>query len=258
MGRSVPDKDWSLESFTGTVDTLPGILPISRKVNAQGDQIVEIEIDHDGNIEYPVNLPVRQIHHSDLLNVSNEHNYAAMFSQLQDEGWGTPPVVSPRLGGVSISELDSQENISKGHVGQDQGQGYTEVDFDPSLPQEWVNGEFTRSVGPPPSSEYADRTSFVELVDAGNIIKERDPFGIQQPTLGPPPLAIDYGVLLGTLDKGMHLWRCKLCGRLYTRRASLLDHINIHQGYRPYRCNACGSRFFYKNAYTRHVKLGCS
>ena len=152
----------------------------------------------------------------------------------------------------------TQEDGSKEHIGQGQGQGYTEIDFDPSPPQEFVNGKFTRPVGPPPSSEYADRTNFVELVDAGNMIKEQDPLAIQQSTLGPPPLAIDYGVLLGTLDKGMHLWRCKLCGRLYTRRASLLDHINIHQGYRPYRCNTCGSRFFYKNAYTRHIKLGCS
>ena len=77
----MPDKGWSLETITGTVDTLSEIMPISRKVYAQGDQIVEIEIEHDGNIEYPLNLPVRQIHHSDLLNVSNEHNYAAMFSQ---------------------------------------------------------------------------------------------------------------------------------------------------------------------------------
>ena len=94
-----PARRWSLEPVTSNSDTLSEMIPISRKVNAQGDQIVEIEIDHHGNIEYPINLPVRQINHSDLLNVSNEHNYAVMLSHLQDDGWGTPHVVPPRIGG---------------------------------------------------------------------------------------------------------------------------------------------------------------
>ena len=101
--RSAPARRWSLEPVTRKSDTLSEMISISRKVNAQGEQIVEIEIDHDGNIEYPINLPVRQIHHPDLLNVSNEHNYAVMLSQLQDDGWFAPPVVPPRVGGVTIS-----------------------------------------------------------------------------------------------------------------------------------------------------------
>ena len=109
--RSTSARNWSLETITRKVDRLSEIMQISSKVNEQGDQIVEIEIDHDGNIEYPINLPVRQIYHSDLLNVSNEHNYAAIFSQLQDGGWDTPPVVSPRVGGSPFQSCTLRRTV---------------------------------------------------------------------------------------------------------------------------------------------------
>ena len=50
------------------------------------------------------------------------------------------------------------------------------------------------------------------------------------------------GVLADHVDlvvkqrRAVKMWRCKLCGRLYSRRASLLMHLNVHQGFRPFSC----------------------
>ena len=228
---------------------------MSRTTNARGEQIVEVEINYDGNIEYPVILPVQQIQKTEPVSINDEHNYATQFSQLQDDRWGRPSLIPPKQGGATVSESDLNEDNSEEPVPQVQGQGFTEIDFDPSIPQEFINGQFTRPAGPPPSPDYTDRTGY--LIPAEQNITSQTSRRGRRSSRRPPHEDIDYGLLLEQLDKGMNIWHCKLCGRLYTRRASLIDHINIHKGYKPYKCNICGSRFFYKNAYTRHTKLGC-
>ena len=231
-------------------------MSILGKTNARGEQIVEIEINYDGNIEYPVNLPVQQIQKVDTVSINDEHSYATLFSQLQDDRWGCPSLIPPKQRGVTVSESDLNGVYGEETVPQVQGLGFTEIDFDPSIPQESINGQFTKAAGPPPAPDYTDRTGFVEQIPAKQNTSQTSRRG-RRSSRGSPPEDIDYGLLLGQLDKGMNIWHCKLCGRLYIRKASLIDHINIHKGYKPYKCNICRSRFFYKNAYTRHTKLGC-
>ena len=74
-------------------------MSVSGKTNAQGEQIVEIEINYDGNIEYPVNLPVQQIQKAKPVSVNDEHNYATLFPQLQDDRWGCPLTPPQTKGG---------------------------------------------------------------------------------------------------------------------------------------------------------------
>ena len=89
-------------------------MSILGKTNAQGEQIVEIEINYDGNIEYPVNLPVQQIQKKEPMSINDEHNYATLFSQLQDDRWGCPSLIPPKQGGVTVLESDLNEDNSEG------------------------------------------------------------------------------------------------------------------------------------------------
>ena len=67
----------------------------------------------------------------------------------------------------------------------------------------------------------------------------------------------DYRSMIDTEGKGVKLWRCKLCGRFYGQHASLVNHLNIHQGYRPYKCPDCNTSFYYKATLTKHQNMGC-
>ena len=97
---------WSLEPLLDSGDRILENMSMSRTTNARGEQIVEVEINYDGNIEYPVNLPVQQIQKKEPVSINDEHNYATLFSQLQDDRWGCPSLISPKQGGVTVLESD--------------------------------------------------------------------------------------------------------------------------------------------------------
>ncbi|GFS67087.1 hypothetical protein NPIL_698321 [Nephila pilipes] len=48
---------------------------------------------------------------------------------------------------------------------------------------------------------------------------------------------------------------CKFCLKCFTRKRSLIDHINIHTGKRPYVCQFCSKNFTQRASCNRHVKL---
>nr|XP_050856936.1 zinc finger protein 724-like [Vespula vulgaris]XP_050856943.1 zinc finger protein 724-like [Vespula vulgaris]XP_050856953.1 zinc finger protein 724-like [Vespula vulgaris] len=49
-------------------------------------------------------------------------------------------------------------------------------------------------------------------------------------------------------------WPCETCGKRYSSRNLLEEHINTHTGTRPYVCETCGKNFASKYTYKAHVK----
>ncbi|XP_046602152.1 zinc finger protein 300 isoform X1 [Neodiprion pinetum] len=49
-------------------------------------------------------------------------------------------------------------------------------------------------------------------------------------------------------------WPCETCGKRYSSRNLLEEHINTHTGVRPYVCETCGKDFASKYTYKAHVK----
>ncbi|XP_066994648.2 zinc finger protein 543 isoform X2 [Anabrus simplex] len=61
------------------------------------------------------------------------------------------------------------------------------------------------------------------------------------------------------VHKRMHypqskLWTCETCGKRYSSRNLLDEHINTHTGVRPYICEVCGKDFASKYTYKAHTK----
>lgn len=61
------------------------------------------------------------------------------------------------------------------------------------------------------------------------------------------------------VHKRMHypqskLWTCETCGKRYSSRNLLEEHINTHTGVRPYVCEICGKDFASKYTYKAHSK----
>ncbi|XP_073966060.1 zinc finger and BTB domain-containing protein 41-like [Choristoneura fumiferana] len=45
---------------------------------------------------------------------------------------------------------------------------------------------------------------------------------------------------------------CDHCGKAFTNKSTLLDHINTHTGARPFACKLCDATFGYKSALYLH------
>jgi FOG: Zn-finger len=61
------------------------------------------------------------------------------------------------------------------------------------------------------------------------------------------------------VHKRMHypqakLWTCETCGKRYSSRNLLDEHINTHTGIRPYVCDSCGKDFASKYTFKAHTK----
>ncbi|XP_038122196.1 oocyte zinc finger protein XlCOF19-like [Culex quinquefasciatus] len=53
---------------------------------------------------------------------------------------------------------------------------------------------------------------------------------------------------------GKRRFPCKLCDRIFVRKATLQDHMNKHEGVRKYNCDKCGKTFTQRANLIRHVK----
>ena len=47
-------------------------------------------------------------------------------------------------------------------------------------------------------------------------------------------------------------WICEFCGKKFTRKASMQEHMNRHTGIKPRHCNIC-DKYFYPSAFWRHM-----
>ncbi|KAF5277010.1 hypothetical protein FQR65_LT16089 [Abscondita terminalis] len=61
------------------------------------------------------------------------------------------------------------------------------------------------------------------------------------------------------IHKRMHYpqnkaWKCDMCGKKYSSRNLLDEHINVHTGLRPYICATCGKDFASKYTFKAHEK----
>jgi len=55
-------------------------------------------------------------------------------------------------------------------------------------------------------------------------------------------------------NKNNNCWRCEVCQKTFTRKASLLEHIDRHGGLKMKYCAICDKKF-YNSAFWRHMKV---
>ncbi|KXN64840.1 hypothetical protein CONCODRAFT_31140, partial [Conidiobolus coronatus NRRL 28638] len=61
-----------------------------------------------------------------------------------------------------------------------------------------------------------------------------------------PPLKLKSQVNTNTL------FPCTICPKSFSRKNSLLRHLRIHSGAKPYTCDVCCKSFSRKDILTRH------
>jgi uncharacterized Zn-finger protein len=50
------------------------------------------------------------------------------------------------------------------------------------------------------------------------------------------------------------IYKCDVCGKVFSRKDSLQSHIRRHSGEKPYKCNDCGEAFSRKDSLQRHIR----
>ncbi|XP_036918211.1 zinc finger protein 550 isoform X1 [Sturnira hondurensis] len=79
-----------------------------------------------------------------------------------------------------------------------------------------------------------------ERVSRGDVLHERDP---QRPGKDP------------RIHGGRNLYKCKQCGKGFSRKWYLARHQRVHTGMKPYECNACGKTFSQSSTLIRHYLI---
>lgn len=58
-----------------------------------------------------------------------------------------------------------------------------------------------------------------------------------------------------THTASIKIWPCKACGKKYSSKNLLDEHMNMHTGARPYKCPHCPKDFASKYTFTAHTKI---
>lgn len=58
-----------------------------------------------------------------------------------------------------------------------------------------------------------------------------------------------------THNVSVKIWPCKVCGKKYSSKNLLDEHMNMHTGARPYKCPHCPKDFASKYTLTAHMKI---
>lgn len=79
-----------------------------------------------------------------------------------------------------------------------------------------------------------------ERVSGGDVLHECDPQG---PSKGP------------VIQAESNLYKCKQCGKGFSRKWYLVRHQRVHTGMKPYECNVCGKAFSQSSTLIRHYLI---
>ena len=215
-------------------------------VYASGERIVKIELE-TGSEASSTSVPLPLIQDK-LGNIQVIHDH----SPAQKYGPGASE---------NIINNTVLENSSTTFIRSSQSQAFH---YDPEILQQMVGGIPVEELKEGPIAQTPEAIS-IDRLHNGFLTGDSADRGVasappaQEPDYdklsdevmttsesAPKGVPADHADLVAKTRRAVKIWCCKLCGRLYGRWASLLMHLNVHQGFRPFSCPDCKISFYYK------------
>ena len=55
------------------------------------------------------------------------------------------------------------------------------------------------------------------------------------------------------IHSGIRPYKCEYCEKAFTLKSNLTTHLRIHTGEKPFKCDLCGTRFTQSSQLTKHM-----
>nr|CAD7392703.1 unnamed protein product [Timema cristinae] len=138
----------------------------------------------------------------------------------------------------SLETLRYREQVAIHHHQQQQHQSLTSISK--LEPLNLMESHFGGRPPPPPLSDLSDPSSHLHENSLSVLELKGEYVG------GPPP---------GDVGASSNVVLCKFCGKSFPDVGSLIAHLPVHTGDRPFRCEFCGKAFKLRHHMKDHCRV---